>query len=93
MHSRVTFSGHAIIRMFEREIGSDEVLEVIDKGDAIEEYPDDTPYTSKLLSGCYNERPIHGVVARNEAENETIVITVYEPDPEKWESEFTRRRV
>lgn len=92
MQSRVTFSEHAIIRMFERKISADEVLEVIEKGDVIEQYPDDTPYPSKLVSGHPKERPIHVVVAQNEVGNDTIVITVYEPDPDKWEPGFTRRK-
>jgi len=36
---------------------------------------------------------MHVVIAQNETENETIVITVYEPDPLKWESDFKRRKL
>jgi hypothetical protein len=37
-------------------------------------------------------RPIHVVVADNPVQQETIVVTVYEPDPTKWEIGFERRR-
>lgn len=32
-------------------------------------------------------RAVHVVAARNEEDDETIVFTVYEPDPKKWESD------
>ena len=91
MEPRVTFSEHAIIRMFERDIRADEVVEVAKNGDVVESYDDDTPYPSRLISGSPSGRPIHVVVADNEAEKELIVVTVYEPDPAKWESGFMRR--
>jgi hypothetical protein len=43
---RVVFSGHAVQRMFQRGIGRHAVLEVIAAGEAIAEYPDDTPNPS-----------------------------------------------
>lgn len=39
----------------------------------------------------HGERPIHVVVA-DTGESETIVITVYEPDPELWEPGFERKK-
>jgi hypothetical protein len=36
---------------------------------------------------------MHVVVAHNLSENELIVITVYEPDPELWEADFRRRKI
>jgi hypothetical protein len=35
---------------------------------------------------------LHIVVAENSADAETIVITVYEPEPHLWEAGFRRRR-
>ena len=37
-------------------------------------------------------RPIHIVVADDNEARETIVITVYEPDPNQWEADFKRRK-
>ena len=61
-------------------------------GSVIESYPDDTPYPSYLVLGWRGARPIHVVAADNVASNETIVITVYEPEPDRWESDFRRRK-
>ena len=47
---------------------------------------------SRLLLGWCQARPLHVVCAHNPGDREIIVVTVYEPDPEKWDSTFTRRR-
>ncbi len=43
--------------------------------------------------GWVKNRPLHVVVADNEVDRETIIITVYEPDKEQWESDFEHRRL
>jgi hypothetical protein len=69
-----------------------EVRHVIATGETVEDYPDDTPYPSRLVLGWNGRRPIHVVVADNPDDNENIVITVYEPDPEEWEPDFKGRK-
>lgn len=88
---RITYRLHAVKRMFERGISADEVRYVLETGDAIEEYPDDTPYPSRLIMGCYKGRCIHVVAANNSFDKEIIVITVYEPDPSEWDPECRKR--
>jgi len=78
--------------MFEREITKEDVRQVLVTGRTIETYPDDKPYPSRLVLGWSSSRPIHVVVADDLAQHETIVITVYEPDPARWEPGFERRR-
>jgi hypothetical protein len=57
----------------------------------VEDYPDDTPYPSGLVSGTVNHRPIHVVMAYNNVDREAIVITAYEPDPDVWSENFSMR--
>ncbi len=83
---------HALTRLAERGIGQEEALEVIQEGEAIENYPDDSPYPSCLMFKKVNERPIHVVVALDSEENFGYIITVYEPSPEEFESDFRTRR-
>jgi hypothetical protein len=90
--TRVVFRVHAVQRMYERAISTAEVCDVLADGATIEDYPADQPYPSRLVLGWCRARPIHVVVADNEAENEMIVITVYEPDQVQWVREFRRRR-
>ena len=46
-------------------------------------------YFNSLL-GWINQQPIHVVAATTPREK--IVITVYEPDPTRWEPDFKRRK-
>jgi hypothetical protein len=48
-NKRIIFRIHAIRRMFQRGITEGQVLQVIENGQTIEEYPDDSPYPSRLL--------------------------------------------
>jgi len=93
MAANVVFRVHALQRVFERRISVDDVYAVIGRGEVIENYPDDRPYPSRLVLGWRGARPLHAVVADNPSENELIVITVYEPDPEVWEADFKRRKL
>ena len=49
MAQRLTFRIHAVRRMFERGITDGDVREILAAGETIEEYPDDTPYASRLV--------------------------------------------
>ena len=88
---KITFRVHAIQRMFQRSISADEVRQVLSIGEVIEDYQDDTPYPSNLILGWIKGRPIHVVAAYNSEEEEIVVITVYEPDPQQWDQDFRKR--
>ncbi len=83
---------HAIQRMFERKISTLDVETALRNGLTVEDYPLDTPYPSCLWLGFVGPRPIHIVIADNDDAQERIVITVYEPDAEFWESDFATRK-
>ena len=89
---RLIFRTHAIQRMFKRGIFETDVRDVLESGEVIEEYPDDEPYPSRLVLGWLDGRPLHVVAAYEGETDDTIIITVYEPDPYKWESDFKRRK-
>jgi hypothetical protein len=67
---------HAIQRMVQRAISEIEARHVIATGEIVEDYPNDTPYPSRLVLGWSGRRPIHVVVADNVDDQENIVITV-----------------
>jgi hypothetical protein len=89
---RLVFRVHAIQRMFERGIAKENVRQALSTGKTIEAYPEDQPYPGRLVLGWVGTRPIHVVAADNPAQQETIVVTVYEPDPTRWKTGFERRR-
>jgi len=78
--------------MVERRIRETDVWYVLNLGKTIEIYPDDQPYPSRLVLGWLESRPIHIVVADDQASQEIIIVTVYEPDPERWEADFETRK-
>ncbi|MHB1669646.1 DUF4258 domain-containing protein [Thiomonas sp.] len=89
----VRFSRHAPQRMFERAISENDVLDVLKKGETIEEYANDIPYPSRLLLSRNAGRPLRVVAAHDPDSGFCIVIMVYIPDPAQWDEAFTRRRV
>lgn len=88
---RLAFPVHAIQRGFERRIGVRDDRTVLDSGVAIESYPLDKPYPSRLVLGWIDFRPIHVVAADDPEGATTMVITVYEPDAARWDASFRRR--
>ena len=89
--SQVTYSRHAVERMFQRGISPETVSALLQSGDVIASYPDDKPYPSVLLLGFVQQQPVHAVVARDPVTGTCYVVTVYCPDPLLWESDFRKK--
>lgn len=87
----MVFRVHAIQRMFQRRISKEEVRQVVVTGETIETYPTDKPFPSWLILEWSGSRPIQVVAADDASAQETIIVTVYQPDIEEWESGFKRR--
>ena len=84
---------HALRQMArpDRMIATAEVRAVIEQGDLVEDYPDDSRGHSCLMLG-FGEggRPIHVVCAPKD--EYLAIITAYLPDPHEWAEGFRRRR-
>ena len=91
-YEAVSFSGHAIRRMFDRGVSRTDVTEILKTGEVIAEYPDDRPHASFLKLGHLGDRPLHVVAAVDKDRGICHVITVYEPNPEVWDEDFRTRR-
>lgn len=87
----IKWSGHSLHRMFERGLSRLHILTVLRTGERIEEYPNDTPHPSCLLLGFVGNRPLHLVVGFDSAGGICYLVTVYEPDPNRWEPGFKVR--
>jgi len=90
--TKLIFRTHALRRMFERDVRIQDIRDIIDNGEIIKNYDDDMPYPSKLILGYAGGRPLHIVAAENEQDGEIIIITVYEPDADKWDAGYRRRK-
>jgi len=74
------------------EVVHNEAYQAVISGKIIEEYRDDEPYPSCLIYGTTEQgRPLHVVCAYSKEENLVIIITVYQPDPQKW-ADYERRK-
>jgi hypothetical protein len=86
------FRVHAVERMFERNISLKKVSQAIQSGELIEDYSSEMPEPGGLVLGFQGNRPFHVVTSENMEMNETTIITVYIPDPQKWTRDFRSRR-
>ncbi len=75
VYEQLVFRVHPIQRMHQRGISVQDVRKILELGEIIEEYSDDTPYPSRLMLGWSESRPIHVVIADNKDDEEIIVIT------------------
>jgi Domain of unknown function (DUF4258) len=91
-NSKATFRVHAIQRMFERNISVKKVSQAIQSGETIEDYSEEMPEPSRLILGFQGKRSFHVVTSENSETNQITIITVYLPDPNKWNKDFKSRK-
>jgi len=87
---RFIISSHARTRMFQRNISTDEIKDIVLRGEIVEEYADDRPCPSALILGFLQDNPYHIVVAQ--CEDHVRILTVYVPAEDRWIRWRTRRR-
>ena len=83
-------SKHARIRMFQRNVSTDDIKGIMMKGEITEEYLDDEPCPSVLILGFWGNIPYHVIVAQ--CEDHLRIVTVYKPTENKWIGYRIRRR-
>ena len=85
------FSEHAVGQSIIRHIGVQELREAIANGEMIEDYPQDKYGPSCLILGFTpGGRPLH--IQCSYPDRPLIkIITLYEPDPMRWEGFRVRR--
>jgi hypothetical protein len=88
--NKIEISGHAKKRMGRRKIKFKEVVEIILRGEIIEQSARAKPYPKCLILGFVREKdPLYVSCAFN---GETVyIITVHWYDPEKWVDPWTRK--
>ena len=91
--AKILFLPHALRQMNrpERMIRASEIQEVIELGEIIEDYPEDTRgYSCLMLGRGESQRPIHVVCTSKE--EYLAIITAYLPDELEWTGGFTIRK-
>jgi hypothetical protein len=86
------FSKHALDQSIVRNISVAELVEAVSNGpELIEDYPDDKYGSSCLLLGFSNVgRPLH-LHCSYPSRPLVKIITLYEPDPDRWVNFRTRK--
>jgi hypothetical protein len=64
-----------------------------DSLEIIESYPDDKYLPSFLVRGAWEGQVFHAQIAADLEGRNVRVVTMYQPAPEEWNSEFRIRRV
>lgn len=86
------FSKHAVDQSITRRILVQEVREAIANSQIIEDYPDDKYGPSCLILGfTLAQRPLH-IQCSYPSRPILKIITLYEPNADKWNDDFTQRR-
>lgn len=87
----IAITEHARIRLYERNISIDDIVNGINTGEIIKQYEDDKPLPSCLILGfSVKSEYIHMVVSCDASF--IYLITAYFPDPEIWENDFKTRK-
>lgn len=89
---KIIFRVHAIQRMFERKVSVRNVSQALQSCEIIEDYSAEMPEPSHLILGFQGKRPFHIVTSENLETNEVTIVTVYIPDPNKWNGYFKDRK-
>ena len=89
---RFEWRQHVLQRLAERGIRQAAVVEVLQAGERIEDYPEDVPYPSALFLGWVEGKPLHVVAALDAPAQWAYIITAYEPDLEHFESDYRTRK-
>lgn len=82
---------HLLDRLRKRNISVSDVINGIQSGEIIEQYPDDYPHPSCLVFGkSINQKALH-IVCGTDGQY-LWIITAYYPDIDKWENDLKTRR-
>jgi len=90
----VRISEHGYDEMIQDGILARDVVESVSEGQVVEDYPTDPKGPCVLvLQHDSRHEPIHAVwgIPRGQS-SPAVLVTAYRPDPERWSSDFRRRR-
>lgn len=91
-HLKISWQKHALQRMLERSISTDEVKLALKNGRIIEIYSDDQPFPSVLMAYINPQKPLHVVLSYDEESGRLYIITAYIPDTKHFEDDLITRK-
>ena len=88
---KIFMTQHSSERCRQRNIAKRDIRNAVMNGEIIEQYPDDFPFPSCLIHGFADNGDDLHVVMSDET-TASRIITAYYPSPEKWHSDFKKRK-
>ena len=90
----VFWSRHAITKLVDLDLARQNVEQALLTCDMIEDYLLlHRPLPDCLVLGWFGDGcPIHAVIGIDEQNDRLFVITIYRPNPERWDHEYKTRR-
>ena len=90
--NRYEYSQHPVDQSILRHITGNEIVEAIEAGEIIEDYPENKYGPSCLIFGrTVKGRPLH-IQCSYPSRPKIKVVTLYEPDSEEWIDYKVRRK-
>lgn len=90
-NNKIRWTNHVMIRLIQRNIEQEDVINVLLNGEIIEEYDDDYPYQSCLIYGHTLDKKVLHVVC-GIGEDDVWIITSYYPNTTVFENDLKVRK-
>lgn len=88
----IKWTYHVNLRLRQRAIPRNLILDSFSRYEIIEEYPDDKYLPSYLVYSSYQEKIFHILFACDVENDHVRIITAYYPSLGKWKEDFKTRR-
>lgn len=90
--NRIFWTYHVNMRIGQRPVTRDMIVNAVGSFEVIEEYPKDKYLPSYLIRGETGSLVFHVQVATDAADDNVRIITAYIPDPDEWNNGLRKRR-
>ncbi len=89
---RIFWTYHVNMRMADRAITRDMIIESVENYEIIETYPKDKYLPSHLLLARSGGKSFHILFATDTENDNVRVVTTYQPSPEEWTPNMKTRK-
>lgn len=89
---RILWTYHVNIRLGQRFIARETIIQAADTYEIVETYPEDKYFPSYLLLGRAGDDAFHVLFGADVAGQNVRIVTAYYPSPEEWEADLKTRR-
>lgn len=92
-HKKIIWTYHVNLRLEQRSVPREAILESVNSYEIIEEYPQDKYFPSCLVYAEFKKESVHIQFAIDQNNKNVRIVTIYRPTLDKWEKDFKTRKV